>query len=91
MELGRNCHGRGILAHSKDGLDWKLDEKPVAYTKAVKWDDGSERQMGQIERVQGLMQDGRLTHLSFAVLDGRGGFDDGGNAWNIVVPLDADQ
>lgn len=87
-EVGGVFQG-GILAHSDDGENWTLDENPIAYTKVVKWDDGTERQMGQLERVQGLIQNGHLTHLSFAVMDGRGGFDDGHNAWNIVVPLEA--
>ncbi|VGO18626.1 glycoside hydrolase family protein [Pontiella sulfatireligans] len=92
--LAKDQHGKvggvfqgGILAHSQDGLSWTLDDQPTAYTKIVKWDDGTERQMGQLERVQGLIQDGKLTHLTFAVMDGDGGFDDGKNIWNIVVPL----
>lgn len=96
--LAKDQHGEvagvfqgGILAHSQDGLSWKLDENPTAYTKVIKWDDGSELQMGQLERVQGLVQDGKLTHLSFAVMDGPGGFGAGKNTWNIVVPLNADQ
>ncbi|MDF7822751.1 glycoside hydrolase family protein [Pontiellaceae bacterium B12227] len=93
--LAKDQHGKvggvfqgGILAHSQDGLAWTLDENPTAYTKMVKWVDGTERQMGQLERVQGLVQDGKLTHLTFAVMDGRGGFDDGKNTWNIVIPLE---
>jgi hypothetical protein len=77
----------GILAHSKDGLNWEVDAHPLAYTKQLKWDDGKTIEMGQLERVQGLIEDGELTHLSFAVMDGPGGFHRGSNTWNIVVPL----
>jgi hypothetical protein len=87
--LGGVSHG-GIMAHSTNGLDWILDEHPVAYTKEIKWDDGKTVEMGQLERVQGLVEGDELTHLSFAVMDGPGGFGNGSNTWAIVVPLDAD-
>ena len=77
----------GILAHSDNGIDWRLDANPTAYTKRIQWSDGRDEQMGQLERVQGLFEDGKLTHLSFAVMDGPGGFKNGSNTWNIVVPI----
>lgn len=77
----------GTLAHSPDGLNWTVDEHPVAYTKHIKWDDGNTIEMGQLERVQGVIEDGVLTHLSYAVMDGPGGFHNGKNTWNIVVPI----
>jgi hypothetical protein len=77
----------GILAHSKDGFNWALDAHPNAYTKKITWDDGTTVQMGQLERVQGVVEDGVLTYLSFAVMDGPGGFSKGSNTWNIVVPI----
>ena len=88
-KIGASLQG-GILAHSKDGLEWVLDEKPTAYSKVVKFSDGSVREMGQLERVQGVFCNGKLTHLSFAVMDGPGGFDKGSNTWNIVVPLEGE-
>ncbi|MDQ8183464.1 glycoside hydrolase family protein [Pelagicoccus sp. SDUM812005] len=81
-------HHAGILAHSKDGLNWEIGKNPLAYTRSIKWDDGTEVEMGQLERVQGLLEDGKLTHLSFAVMDGPGGFGNGKNTWNFVVPLE---
>ena len=53
----------------------------------IKWDDGTEGEMGQLERVQGVVEDGELKYLSFAVMDGPGGFGNGKNTWNIVVPI----
>jgi len=43
--------------------------------------------MGQLERVHGIIEDGQVTHLSFAAMDGPGGFSKGSKTWAIVVPL----
>ncbi|MGJ8654372.1 MAG: glycoside hydrolase family protein [Opitutaceae bacterium] len=95
--LAKDQHGKiakggqgGILAHSQNGLDWVVDEDPIAYTKDIKWSDGKTVTMGQLERVQGVVEDGKLTHLSFAVMDGPGGFHNGKNTWNIVVPIESE-
>jgi hypothetical protein len=77
----------GIHAISKDGIHWELAAKPLAYTKSVRWDDGSEQVMGQLERVFIFLQDGVATHLFFATMDGPGGFQNGTKSWNMVIPL----
>ena len=77
----------GILAHSEDGLQWTLDREPLAYSRNVKWSDGKTVKMGQLERVFGLIEDGEITHLFFATMDGPGGFNHGSSSWNIVIPL----
>ena len=77
----------GILAHSKDGINWVLDDEPLAYTREVRWSDGQTMVMGQLERVFGLIEDGKLTHLFFATMDGPGGFARGTRSWNMVIPL----
>jgi len=79
----------GIHAISKDGIHWELASKPLAYTKSVRWDDGSEQTMGQLERVFVFLQDGVATHLFFATMDGPGGFQNGTKSWNMVIPLKA--
>ena len=79
--------GAGILAHSKDGINWTPDAQPLAYDKIVKWNNGTETVMGQMERPEGVWENGKMTHLSFAVMDGPGGFDKGSNAWNVIIPL----
>ena len=79
--------GAGILAHSPDGINWTPDAKPQAYEKVIKWDNGTETVMGQMERVEGVWENGKMTHLSFAVMDGPGGFDKGSNTWNVIIPL----
>lgn len=77
----------GILAHSTDAIHWTLDKEPLAYSLKVKWDDGREINMGQLERPFGLIQDGKMTHLFFATMDGSGGFQNGTKSWNMVIPL----
>ena len=80
-------HHAGILAHSEDAETWTLDESPLAYSRTIRWDDGTTVDMGQLERPFGLLQDGKLTHLFFAAMDGPGGFGNGTRTWNMVVPL----
>jgi hypothetical protein len=77
----------GVIAHSPDGLHWALDKNPLAYTKTIRWSDGTLMEMGQLERAFGLLQNGKITHLFFATMDGPGGFSNGTKSWNMVVPL----
>ena len=83
--------GAGILAHSDDCLNWRLDEDPLAYTKDINWVDGSTDHLGNMERVSALHdENGRITHLFFAVWEGTPGFcNDSPDAhvWNMVIPL----
>jgi hypothetical protein len=77
----------GIIAHSADGIVWKVDKNPLAYTKTIRWNDGTTIAMGQLERAFGLIEKGRMTHLFFATMDGSGGFANGTRSWSMVVPL----
>ena len=77
----------GFIAHSTDGERWKVDPAPKAYSKRIKWSDGKEQVMGQLERPNMLFQDGVATHLFFATMDGPGGFQHGTKSWNMVVRL----
>lgn len=77
----------GILCHSKNGLDWEVDPSPRAYSKEIIWEDGEKGFLGQMERVFPYVEDGKLTTLFFAVMDGGGGFDKGKQSWNIAIPL----
>jgi hypothetical protein len=77
----------GILAHSPDGINWKIDKNPQAYTKSVKWNNGKTIQQGQLERVFVLVENGEPTHLFFATMDGPGGFGNSTKSWNMVIPL----
>lgn len=77
----------GAFAHSKDAINWVLDEHPLAYTKTIHWSDGKTIEMGQLERPFILMKDGKATHLFFATMDGPGGFENATKSWNMVSPL----
>jgi hypothetical protein len=77
----------GILCHSDNGLDWRLDPEPLAYSKHIRWDDGTSGFLGQMERVFPLVENGVVTTLFFAVMDGPGGFGNGRNSWNLALPL----
>ncbi len=79
--------GDGLLAHSKDGIHWEVDENPRAYTKTVKWDNGKTIKQGQLERPFVFVENGKPTHIFFATMDGPGGFGNGTKTWNMVIPL----
>ncbi|ANW95350.1 glycosyl hydrolase family 43 [Wenyingzhuangia fucanilytica] len=79
--------GDGLLAHSKDGINWVVDESPRAYTKMVKWDNGKTIKQGQLERPFVFVEDGKPTHIFFATMNGPGGFSNGTKTWNMVIPL----
>lgn len=78
--------GEGLLAHSKDGLSWKVDKHPKAYTRTVHWSDGTITEYGNLERPFVLVENGKPTHIFFATMDGTGGFS-GKKSWNMVLPL----
>lgn len=77
----------GIQAVSQDGIQWKLCDHPIAYTKTVRWDDGTVETMGRLERVWALLENGIVTHLFFATMEGSGGLNESTRSWNIVIPL----
>lgn len=77
----------GIQAVSRDGLNWELADRPRSYSRTVTWDDGTVQTLGNMERPFLLFQDGRPTHLFAAVSDGKKGFADALNTWNMVIPI----
>jgi hypothetical protein len=77
----------GILVHSDDGVTWRADKNPLAYSKTIRWDDGKTQTMGQLERAFILMEDGVMTHMFFATMDGPGGFNNATRSWNMSVKL----
>lgn len=85
--LGGEKHG-GIQAFSVDGIQWEPSSKPQAYSRSVRWDDGSVQMMGSMERPFLLFQNGRPTHLFTATADGPGGFQQASNTWNMDIPLE---
>ncbi len=77
----------GGYAVSADGLRWTLGNPPKAYSRRVRWDDGTEVVQGSFERPQLILQDGRPTHLIGATADGPGGFSRASHTWSTVIPL----
>jgi len=78
----------GAYAVSRDGIDWVLNDPPKAYSRTVRWSDGTITTQGSFERPQLLIQQGRPTHLFAATADGPGGFARASNTWNMVIPLE---
>ncbi|MGG1516603.1 glycoside hydrolase family protein [Paenibacillus oryzisoli] len=79
-------HG-GIHAYSANGTDWTPFAQPKAYSREIRWDDGTTQVMGSLERPFLLFQDGEPTHLFAATADGSGGFEAAKETWNMVIPL----
>jgi hypothetical protein len=79
--------GSGFHAFSADGLAWNLSDPIQAYSRRIRWDDGTETVQGAFERPQLLFENGVPTHLYAATGDGPGGFDHTTRTWTMVIPL----
>jgi len=78
----------GVHLLSEDAVEWEVAQSPKAYSRTVRWDDGSVTEQGHVERPQLLLHEGRPTHLFAATADGSvGRWDDLTRTWNMVVPL----
>lgn len=78
----------GVHLLSDNGLDWTLAPSPKAYSRTIRWDDGTVTTQGSLERPQLLIgEDGEPTHLVAATADGPGGFLAATETWNMVIPL----
>jgi hypothetical protein len=81
----------GFLVHSYDGINWELEKnKLIVYDKTIEWNDGTSELMGRLERAFPLIENGKITHLFFAAMDGTGSFDTATKSWNIVILLKPD-
>jgi predicted GH43/DUF377 family glycosyl hydrolase len=72
--------GSGFLAHSKNGINWKISENPMAYSRTIELSDGSIKEMRKLERPQVFFENGEPTHVFFGALDD-------GKFYNLVRPL----
>lgn len=77
----------GIHATSPDGVNWKVSDPPKAYSRRMRWDDGSETVQASFERPQLLLEDGEPAYLFAATAEGPGGFDTASRTWTMVVPI----
>lgn len=81
----------GVHAFSDDGIDWKLAESPLAYSRTVQWDDGTTTEQPFLERPQLLLENGKPTHLYAAtgISENTQSSDHGllTKSWNLCIPL----
>lgn len=76
----------GLHARSTNAIHWELATAPKAYSREVRWDDGTTSICPKLERPQLLKKNGQPTHLFAATLakDEQGNIVD---SWNCVLPL----
>lgn len=79
----------GVHAWSANGEQWEMTTQPgePVYSRRVRWDDGAERLMGNLERPFLLMEDGRPAWMFAATSDGSRGFYDCTETWNMAIPI----
>ncbi|HEY8933097.1 MAG TPA: glycoside hydrolase family protein [Rariglobus sp.] len=77
----------GAYAWSEDGLRWHLPEDARAYSRTVRWTDGTETTHGNFERPSLLIQDGRPTHLFAAISSGPLPHWQSESTRNVCIPL----
>ncbi|HAI10131.1 MAG TPA: glycosyl hydrolase family 43 [Phycisphaerales bacterium] len=79
----------GIHACSPDGIHWRLADLPMAYSRTVKWDNGSTTRQAHFERPQLLIENGRPTYLFAATSDANSETDylTITRTWTMVIPL----
>ncbi len=78
--------GSGVYATSTDCLQWTIHPAPKAYSRTVAWDDGSVREMCNLERPYLLFHEGKPTHLFLATGNGDKPYQFT-HTWNMVIPL----
>lgn len=76
--------GRDTLAmfESKDGLNWKMAENPLAHDRNIQWEDGKTQKMLRLERPQILLENGSPIALFCACMP-----DIGSGTYNVHIPL----
>lgn len=78
--------GAGLYGESADCIHWTFAEQPKAYSRTVRWDDGSVTTQCNLERPFLLLQDGKPTHLYLATGNGTVPYGST-HTWNMVFPL----
>ncbi len=79
--------GEGVLANSKNAINWIVDSLPKAYSKTIRMKDGTVRKMGQLERPYILFENEKPAYIFFATMNGPGGFENATQSWNMVIPF----
>lgn len=73
-----------FFATSDDGIKWQTPPNAIAVSRNVKMADGSVQRFNKTERPHVLIENGKPTHVFFAVSGSRNGK---GASWNMAVPL----
>jgi hypothetical protein len=68
-------------------VNWQVSDPPLAYSRTIRWSDGTTTTQGSLERPQLLIEDGRPTWLFVATADGPGGFQNATRTWNQAIPI----
>lgn len=79
--------GSGAMANSSDAIHWKIDSAPQAYSKTIRFTNGTTQTMGQLERPFILFEKDKPAYIFFATMDGPGGFENATHSWNMVIPF----
>jgi len=75
-----------IHAFSRDAVSWTLASKPKAYSRTVRWEDGTSSTLPKLERPQLLFNCGAPSHLFVATLE----MSESGeilDSYNLCIPL----
>lgn len=81
--------GAGLHAWSRDARSWSLCTPCKAWSRALRWSDGTAGRQGSFERPQLLLEHGVPRWLFAATADGPGGFRNADRTWTLAMPLDA--
>jgi len=73
-----------FYATSDDGIKWKVPTPGIAVSRSVQMADGTVQRMGKTERPHVLIENGKPTHVFFAV---SGTWKGASSTWNMVIPL----
>lgn len=73
---------------SDDGINWQVSKHPQAYSRTIKYSNGTTTTLGSLERPQLLLDRNGIPECMFAAAsDGPGGFHKAKKTWNIAIPL----
>lgn len=64
-----------------------MERGRLAYSRHVRFDDGTTRLVGNLDRPFILFEDGKPVCMYFAASDGTDSFLDAGDTWNLAIPL----
>lgn len=79
----------GLHAVSDDAVSWQVPVPGAAYSRRVRYEDGTQEHLGSFERPWLTFEHGRPTWLFGSAADGPGGFWNATRTWIAAVPVAA--